>query len=98
MNEAGQRNDGGADVMQLQQRSRSLMSRKNWRRSVVINSVGAAGGAVMSKYPELSDTEFEQGTAAGTLAHSVVVRAWVKSNLSNAGSELRNLSIRSIAT
>ena len=85
MNESGQRNDGGADVMQLQQRSRSPMSRKNWRRSVVINSVGAAGGAIMSKCPERPDAEFEQGTAAGTLAHSVRrVRAWVKSNLSDA--------------
>ena len=31
INESGQRADG-ADVMQLQRRSRSLMSKKNWRR------------------------------------------------------------------
>ena len=39
MNESGVRQDG-PDVMQLQRRSKSLMSKKNWRRSILINSVG----------------------------------------------------------
>ena len=91
INESGLRKDGGVDVMQLQRRSRSLMSKKNWRRSVLVNSVGPAGGAVISGCPERSDAQFEQGTAAGTAAHSAAVREWIKSKLSDAGSELRTI-------
>ena len=90
INESGQRADG-ADVMQLQRRSRSLMSKKNWRRSVVVNSIGPAGGAIISGCPERSDARFEQGTAAGTAAHAAAVREWIRSNLSDAGSELRTI-------
>jgi hypothetical protein len=91
MNASGLRKDGGADVMQLQQRSRSLMSKKNYRRSIVVNAVAPAGGAIISGCPERSDLQFEQGTAAGTAAHSAAVRAWIKSNLCDAGSELRTV-------
>ena len=91
MNESGQRKDGGADVMQLQRRSRSLMAKKDWRRSLLVNSIGPAGGAVISGCPERTDPRFEQGTAAGTAAHAAAVREWIKSNLSDAGSELRSI-------
>lgn len=77
--------------MQLQRRSRSLMSKKNWCRSVVVNSIGPAGGAIISGCPERSDARFEQGTAAGTAAHAAAVREWIRSNLSDAGSELRTI-------
>eukprot|EP00966_Prymnesium_polylepis_P228247 5282514-Prymnesium_polylepis.1 len=36
MNSSDLRKDGDADVMQLQQRSRSLMSKNNYRRSIVV--------------------------------------------------------------
>ena len=91
INESGLRKDGGADVLQLQRRSRSLMSKKKWRRSLVVNSVGVAGGAVGSECPERTDVQFEQGTAAGTVAHSQAVREWMKSKLSDAGTELRSV-------
>ena len=39
INEAGNREQGGADA--LQQRSRSLVAKKNYRRSVVVSSVKA---------------------------------------------------------
>ena len=45
MNESGLRGDGGADVLQLQRRSKSLMSKKEYRRSVIVNAVAPAGGA-----------------------------------------------------
>ena len=88
INESGLRKDGGADVLQLQQRSKSLMSKKKWRRSMVVNTIGPAGGSVISGCPERSDARFEQGTAAGDVAHSEAVREWIKSNLSEAGAEL----------
>ena len=62
MNESGLRKDGGADVLHLQQRSKSLMGKKTWRRSLLVDSVGPAGGTVMSACPERSDPQFEQGT------------------------------------
>ena len=49
INESGLRKDGGADVLQLQQRSKSLMSKKKWRRSMVVNTIGPAGGSVISR-------------------------------------------------
>ena len=67
------------------------MSKKNYRRSIVVNAVAPAGGAIISGCPERSDLQFEQGTAAGTAAHSAAVRAWIKSNLCDAGSELRTV-------
>ena len=64
INEAGRlQSDAGA--LQLQRRSRSLMSKKDYRRTVVVNAVAPAGGAVMSACPKRSDAQFEQGTAAG---------------------------------
>ena len=79
--------------MQLQRRSKSLMGKKNWRRSVVANSVRPAGGALISGCPERTDAQFEQGTAAGTAAHSfsAAVHEWIKSKLCDAGSELRTI-------
>ena len=75
----------------LERRSRSLMSKKDFRRSVVVNAVAPAGGAVLSRCPERTDAEFEQSTKAGTAAHAEAVRAWIKGNLSDAGSELRTV-------
>ena len=88
INESGLRKDGGADVLQLQMRSRSLMSKKKWRRSLLINTIGPAGGAVISGCPERTEPRFERGTAAGDAAHAEAVREWIKSNLSEAGAEL----------
>ncbi len=53
--ESGLRKDGGADVLQLQRRSKSLMSKKKYRRSLLVNTIGPAGGAVISGCPERSD-------------------------------------------
>ena len=93
INEAGRRqSDAGA--LQLQRRSRSLMSKKNYRRSALVNAVAPAGGAVMSACPKRTDAQFEQGTAAGTAAHAAAVREWIKANLSDAGSELRTIDQR----
>ena len=44
----------------LERRSRSLMSKKDLRRSVVVNSVAPAGGAVLSRCPERTDHCVEQ--------------------------------------
>ena len=93
INEAGRRqSDAGA--LQLQRRSRSLMSKKNYRRSALVNAVAPARGAVMSACPKRTDAQFEQGTAAGTAAHAAAVREWIKANLSDAGSELRTIDQR----
>jgi hypothetical protein len=48
----------------------------------------------MSACPKRTDAQFEQGTAAGTAAHAAAVREWIKSNLSDAGSELRTIDQR----
>ena len=93
INEAGRR-QADAGALQLQRRSRSLMSKKDFRRSVVVNSVAPAGGTVMSACPKRTDAQFEQGTAAGTAAHAAAVRDWIKTNLSDAGSELRTIDQR----
>ena len=66
INEAGRR-QADAGALQLQRRSRSLMSKKDYRRSVVINSVAPAGGTVMSACPKRTDAQFEQGTGAERL-------------------------------
>ena len=89
INEAGTRKDGGADA--LQRRSRSLVAKKNFRRSVVVNAVAPAGGVAISGCPDRTDAQFEQGTAAGDIAHAAAVREWVKNKLSPAGSELRSI-------
>eukprot|EP00966_Prymnesium_polylepis_P248554 5746919-Prymnesium_polylepis.1 len=89
MNEAGVRKDGGPDA--LLQRSRSLVAKKNYRRSVVVRSVAPAGGVAISGCPARTDPRFEQGTLAGTIAHEVAVRKWQKETMSEAGSELRSL-------
>jgi len=89
MNEAGSRKEGGPDA--LQQRSRSLLGKRNHRRSVVVRSVAVAGGVGISCCPARSDPQFEQGTLAGTIAHAVAVRKWQKETMSEAGSELRSL-------
>ena len=83
------RSSGGSGM--LERRSRSLMSKKDFRRSVLVNAVAPAGGVVLSRCPERTDDAFEQGTAAGTAAHAEAVRAWIKGNLSDAGSELRTI-------
>ena len=70
------RSSGGSGM--LERRSRSLMSKKDFRRSVLVNAVAPAGGAVLSRCPERTDDAFEQGTAAGTAAHAEAVRAWIK--------------------
>ena len=44
------RSSGGSGM--LERRSRSLMSKKDFRRSGLINSVVPAGGAVLSRCPE----------------------------------------------
>jgi hypothetical protein len=82
MNEAGRgtRKDGGADVMQLQRRSTSQPlahgeERLQAERSVVVNGLAPAGGAVISGCPARTDATFEQGTAAGDVAHAQAVRA-----------------------
>ena len=93
VNEAGRR-QSEAGALQVQQRSSSLMSKKDYRRSVVVNSVAPAGGAVMSACPKRTDAQFEQGTAAGTAAHAAAVREWIKLNFSDAGSELRTIDQR----
>ena len=89
INEAGGRKDGGPDA--LQRRSRSLVAKKNYRRSVVVSSVAPAGGVTISGCPERTDAQFEQGTAAGTIQHAAAVREWLKEHLSEAGSELRSI-------
>ena len=61
--------------MQLKRRSRSLMAKKDYRRSVVVNGLAPAGGAVISGCPARTDATFEQGTAAGDVAHAQAVRA-----------------------
>jgi len=93
MNEAGRR-QADAGALQLQRRSRSLMSQKDFRRSVVINAVAPAGGAVMSACPKRMDAQFEKGTATGTAAHAAAVREWIKANLSDAGCELCTIDQR----
>ena len=89
VNEAGTRKGGGPDA--LQQRSRSLVAKKNYRRSVVVTSVAPAGGVSISGCPARTDPRFEQGTLAGTLAHAAAVCEWMKGDLSHAGSELRSI-------
>eukprot|EP00966_Prymnesium_polylepis_P128824 2979510-Prymnesium_polylepis.1 len=89
MNVSGMRREGAVDA--LQRRSRSLMQKKDFRRSLIVNAVAPAGGATMSRCPERSDPAFEKGTRAGTLAHAQAVREWIKGNLSNVGSELRTV-------
>ena len=64
------------------------MAKKDYRRSVVVNAVAPAGGAVIGACPERRD--YEAGPA-GTAAHAVAVRAWIKGNLSDAGAELRTI-------
>ena len=89
MNVSGVQKGGGPDA--LQQRSRSLLGKRNHRRSVVVRSVAAAGGVGISGCPARTDSQFEQGTLAGTIAHAVAVRKWQKETMSEAGSELRSL-------
>jgi hypothetical protein len=89
MNETGRRKEGGQDA--LQQRSRSLVAKKNYRRSIVVSSVAPAGGVAISGCPARTDPRFEQGTAAGTIAHQLAVREWMNGHLSEAGVELRSL-------
>ena len=86
INEAGRRKEGGSDA--LQQRSRSLVAKKDYRRSVVVSSVAPAGGVAITGCPARTDPQFEQGTTAGTLAHAAAVRAWMKENLSEAGRDV----------
>ena len=52
----------------------------------------------MSACPKRTDAQFEQGTAAGTAAHAAVVREWIKTNLSDAGSELRTIDQHELKT
>ena len=61
----------------LQQRSRSLVAKKNYRRSVVVSSVAPAGGVAITGCPARTDPRFEQGTAAGTIEHAAAVREWM---------------------
>ena len=50
------RSSGGSGM--LERRSRSLMSKKDFRRSVLVNAVAPAGGAVLSRCPERTDDAF----------------------------------------
>jgi hypothetical protein len=43
------------------------------------------------RLPRESDPRFEQGTAAGDVAHAAAVREWIQGNLSDAGAELRSV-------
>ena len=71
----------------------TLVAKKNFRRCVVVkfNAVAPAGGVAISGCPDRTDAQFEQGTAAGDIAHAAAVREWVKNKLSPAGSELRSI-------
>ena len=98
VNEIGRRKEGEGGMDALQQRSRALVAKKNYRRSVVVSSVAPAGGVAITGCPARTDAQFEQGTTAGTLAHAAAVRVWMKDNLSEARARSCARSIRRTAT
>ena len=73
INEAGRRKEGGSDA--LQQRSRSLVAKKDYRRSVVVSSVAPAGGVAITGCPARTDPQFDKALQNYSIDSSHCYRA-----------------------